>query len=77
MSTYDPQPGTAESAIESRAAKIIADQIYAAQYGDSTEFAGERMDGCDELTIEIIDQMAEHGLAITYRPELDQHQAES
>lgn len=77
MSTYDPQPGTVESNIEARAAKIIADQIYADRYGDSTEFEGERMDSCDVLTVEIIDQLAEHGLAITYRAELDQHRSAS
>lgn len=65
MSVYDPQPGTAESNIEARAAKIIADQIYADRYGaDNIEFAGERMDLCDVLSVEILDQLTANGLTI-------------
>jgi hypothetical protein len=74
---YDPQPGTAEAKIEERAATLIANRIYAQRYGDSTEFAGERMDECDVLTIDILDELAEHGLTLTYAAERDQHGGET
>ena len=69
---------TGKDGIEARAAKVIADAIYADRYGaDNTEFAGERMDICDELSVEILDQLEEHGLVIVYMPDIDKHRAKS
>lgn len=66
-----------EDKIEARAAKVIADTIYNDRYGaDNTEFAGERMDLCDVLSIEIFDQLEERGLVIVYMPDIDKHRDE-
>lgn len=70
-------PAPAESKIEARAAKVIADAICSDRYGaDSTEFVGERMDICDELSVEIVDRLADRGLVIVYMPDIDKHRDE-
>ena len=69
---------TGKDGIEARAAKVIADKIYDTQYGaDNTEFAGERMDLCDELSVDILDQLEDNGLVIVYMPDIDKHRRRS